>query len=161
MIHDSLIPEIQKAAKAWALDPLLIAAIILQESAGNPYALRFEPGWSLYKDPEIWAKKNGTSVATEKMGQAFSYGLCQIMGTVARERGFQGPLGKLYAIDTNLLYACAQLRLLYDRHKNESDVISAYNAGTPKRTSSGYINQSYVNSVYKFKRALADKFKPV
>jgi soluble lytic murein transglycosylase-like protein len=152
--------EINYAADTWKIDPLLIAAIILQESAGKPHALRFEPRWSLYKDPELFAKKNCTTVATEKASQAFSYGLFQVMGCVARERGFQGAYAELYDVRTNIFFGCAQLKFLFDRHKTEIDVISAYNAGTPRRRPDGtFVNQEYVDGVYKYKRQVAQKLK--
>ena len=41
--------EISKRAEKYGLEPSLVAAIILVESSGNPYAIRVEPGfWKRY-----------------------------------------------------------------------------------------------------------------
>lgn len=77
------------AAEVHALWPELVCAIVEQESAWNPWALRYEPAFfdryvqSLKLDP------------TESRARAFSWGLMQVMGQVAREHGFTGGLASL------------------------------------------------------------------
>lgn len=68
--------EIQVAAAKWALDPLLVEAIVVQESGGNTDAFRFEPDyWNRYlKGNPRYAKLNPRRVSS-------SYGLMQVMYT--------------------------------------------------------------------------------
>jgi soluble lytic murein transglycosylase-like protein len=46
-------------------------------------------------------------------------------------------------------YACKKLRFLTTVYENESAVIAAYNAGSPRKRVPGgeYVNQKYVNDV--------------
>jgi soluble lytic murein transglycosylase-like protein len=92
--------QIKREAHANNLDPRLLAGLICQESAGNPLAERTEPDWP-YHNLDL-ARPDGMSKWTEWWGQARSYGLCQVMGTVARENGFSGWWGQLFEVDTNL-----------------------------------------------------------
>lgn len=77
------------AARAHALWPDLVCAIIEQESAWNPWALRYEPA---FYAKYIAARMAAGAVpsATEAYARAFSWGLMQVMGQVAREHGFTG-----------------------------------------------------------------------
>jgi soluble lytic murein transglycosylase-like protein len=67
----------------------LVCAVIEQESAWDPWALRYEPGfYKRYIEPQIARGAGFTS--TEARARAFSWGLMQVMGQVAREHGFSG-----------------------------------------------------------------------
>lgn len=84
------------AAKRHQLEPSLIAAVIYQESGGNPLAVRYEPAF-FYRYVEPLGKgelpghvPTSCSLATEKNLRATSWGLMQIMGETARERGYTG-----------------------------------------------------------------------
>jgi soluble lytic murein transglycosylase-like protein len=84
-------PEIIELARriafAHGLDPALVCAVIEQESAWNPWAVRYEPGFlSRYVAPLYTA---GKLSATEAYTRAMSWGLMQVMGQVAREAGFE------------------------------------------------------------------------
>lgn len=155
-MKSELIDIIKTCAVDQGVPPLVMAAIVMQESAGNQYALRFEPAWKLYQSPEVFAKKLGQSLDTEKSAQAHSYGLCQIMGAVAREHAFDGYWGQLYDADLNMTIGCLHFKKFLKRHGgNEVDAISCYNAGSVRRGPDGkYSNQAYVDSVLKHKDAL-------
>src|SRR5690349_19412236 len=77
--------EIEEVARAHALDPDLIEAVVLTESSGRTDAFRHEPDFYrryLQGKPE-WAGTNPRRVAS-------SYGLMQVMYPVAKELGFEG-----------------------------------------------------------------------
>ena len=84
---DTRIIELARSiAVAHGLEPALICAVIEQESAWNPWAVRYEPGFlSRYVAPLYTA---GKLSATEAYTRSMSWGLMQVMGQVAREFGF-------------------------------------------------------------------------
>jgi len=132
----------------------------MKESSGDPHALRFEPAWKLYKDPVLFCAKNRTTVETEKSMQAHSFGLMQAMGCVMRERGFQGPWALAFDLDINLQAGCKHLKIFIDRcGGDEAQAIASYNAGSPRRNNEGkFVNQDYVDGVFKFMNSLKSKF---
>jgi soluble lytic murein transglycosylase-like protein len=82
-----LVALAQRAADAHGLWPELICAIVEQESAWNPWALRYEPAfYDKYIAPQI--ARRAIADVTESRARAFSWGLMQVMGQVAREHGF-------------------------------------------------------------------------
>ena len=149
---------ILKTANKYGLDPNLVRAMIHVESSGNPLAIRFEPHY--YAKPTLhftreYASRLRLSHDTERMLQSCSFGLLQIMGVVARELGYDGELLKLLQPDIGLEYGCKKLKKLFEKYGVESDVISAYNRGSPFKTKGGfYENEDYVNKVYKELRKL-------
>jgi soluble lytic murein transglycosylase-like protein len=83
MPPSTLIALAHTAAAAHALDPALVCAICEQESAWDPFALRYEPAFfDRYVAPQLAA---GKISVTEAHARAFSWGLMQVMGQVARE----------------------------------------------------------------------------
>jgi soluble lytic murein transglycosylase-like protein len=66
--------QIEAAATKWGLDPLLVEAVVVQESAGNTDAFRFEPDfWNRYlKGNPKYRHLNPRRVSS-------SYGLMQVM----------------------------------------------------------------------------------
>jgi len=77
----------QQAARAHALWPELVCAVVEQESAWNPWALRYEPDfYQRYIEPQV--ARGAISDRTEAIARACSWGLMQVMGQVARENGF-------------------------------------------------------------------------
>lgn len=126
----------------------LLGAIIQTESSNNRYACRFEPHYKwLYRTKDN-ARDNGLTEATETVMQMTSYGLCQIMGAVARELGIKGSLFQLLDEKTNLQYAAKLLKRLAMKYKERDDIIAAYNAGSPIKGLNGvYRNQPYVDKV--------------
>jgi soluble lytic murein transglycosylase-like protein len=94
-----LIAVARSVAEKHGMDAALLCAIIEQESNWDPWALRHEVGYTWLYD--IAARKPwraglripapaGVSSDTEYFGQKTSWGLLQVMGAVARERGFAG-----------------------------------------------------------------------
>ena len=77
------------AADAQSLWPELVCAIVEQESAWDRWALRYEPAfYARYVEPQL---TRGAIVGEgEARARAFSWGLMQVMGQVAREHGFSG-----------------------------------------------------------------------
>lgn len=117
--------------------------------------MRYEPNWKYHLMPHAYASRLGITDMTEIMLQSFSYGLGQVMGTVARELGFDGHLGELLQPHLNIEYMTIKLMKLRVKHGSEEDVVSAYNAGSPTKLLSGvYMNEKYVDKVYKNLREL-------
>jgi soluble lytic murein transglycosylase-like protein len=81
-----LIALARVTAEAYQLDAALVCAICEQESAWNPWAIRYEPAFYLrYVAPQL---ATGQISTTEAQARAFSWGLMQVMGQVAREHNF-------------------------------------------------------------------------
>lgn len=131
------------------VDPALAQAIVLVESAGQPSACRYEPKWQTFFRIEAFAKELRQSFDTEKVQQATSWGAMQVMGTVARERGFQSYLPRLTNERIGIYFGCKHLFWLMKRYGgHELEIISAYNAGSPRRNTDGtFLNQFYVTKV--------------
>ena len=85
-----LIALARTAADAHSLWPELVCAIVEQESSWNPWALRYEPAfYERYIAPAL--ARASIVTETEARARAFSWGLMQVMGQVARENGFREP----------------------------------------------------------------------
>jgi soluble lytic murein transglycosylase-like protein len=102
------------AAQAHALWPELICAVIEQESSWDRWAARYEPAfYARYIEPQM-ARPDAARPAhlsdTEARMRAFSWGLMQVMGQVAREHGFSGDsLAELCDPATGLDVGCRVL----------------------------------------------------
>lgn len=144
---------IEKYASKYTLERGLIYGVIMAESGGDIFAVRYEPGWKYILHPGTYAEKNRVSVQTEIHLQKCSWGLMQVMGTVARELGYEDSLLAISDPDLAIDLGCKKLRQLFDRHKNIPDAVSSYNMGSPRRDRDFkyYLNQSYVDKVLKFK----------
>lgn len=108
----TLIPLVKAQAQVVGVDSALACAIVEQESSWNPWAIRFEPVFKTrYIDPL------GLD-PTEATARSFSWGLFQLMGEVAREHGYTGPLPQLCepAIGSHwgLTYFLTRLKLTGD-----------------------------------------------
>lgn len=143
------------------VDPFLLGAIVIVESAGNPKATHFEKNYRLNSTLIMKAKLNsvqfGHSFNTELTGTRTAWGLMQIIGGTARTiLNFRQPFQKLLDPETNLRLGADFLNILKSKYKRETDVISAYNAGQPYRDAKGrYKNQTYVNKVLSAKKDMA------
>lgn len=166
---------IQSAAARHGLSPLLVAAIITTESAGNTYAWNPEPKYRWFWNVATNKPFRTLSQAEidseippldfpylagdrdqEWWAQQASWGLMQIMGAVARENGFtRRYLTQLVDEEDSIEYGCRQLLRLKGRYHQDHGwpgVIAAYNAGSPRRSKARptlYENQSYVDKVMK------------
>src|SRR3989475_12326576 len=102
-----------RAATAQSLDPALVCAVVEQESAWNPWAIRYEPAFfTKYVAPLYTNNKIG---ASEAYARGFSWGLMQVMGQVARETGFDALfLSALCDPEQALAIGCKVLRKKLD-----------------------------------------------
>ncbi len=90
-MDNALITTARAIAIQHSLDPSLVCAIIEQESAWNPHAIRYEPGFFFkYVAPLFTSNKVEPPTNTEAHSRAISWGLMQVMGQSAREVGFTG-----------------------------------------------------------------------
>lgn len=151
--------EVHDIADKHGVDKFLLAAICRQESNSNTWAMRYEPAYKPRLDVIKFAKLNGISRATEEVAQGCSWGLCQVMGHIARSLGFQGSLTELCEPSVCLEYACKLLAQLKARFPARNDMISAYNQGSPRKDPTGkYVNQEYVDSVLLHLSQLVNSF---
>lgn len=135
-------------SELFKVDPVLVGAICMVESAGDPYAVRIELHWQYYLELKKYADLNRITQTTEKAMQACSWGLMQVMGSVAREHGYAGPLQRLCEPELGIRYGCKHLAKFTAKYGNLHDAIAAYNAGSPIKTMEGqYKNQAYVSKV--------------
>ena len=144
MKHEDII--ITKSKK-YGIPSQLVKAICKVESDFNTFAIRYEDHYKwLYK-----AESYRGHTETEKKAQKTSWGMMQVMGSVARELGFDGRfLSELCQPDIGLEYGCKQLKRQYNRYGNWQDAISAYNQGNNRKLDNGdYANQIYVDKVNK------------
>ncbi|WP_337432014.1 lytic transglycosylase domain-containing protein [Bilophila sp.] len=120
-------------ASQTGLPERLIAAVIQVESAGNTHAIRFEPSFYTMVQREGFQTPAGVSKLTEFNARCFSWGLMQIMGQVARERGCTEPyLSALCEPATGIYWGCRQLAKCRDRFLKTygwAAVTAAYNGG--------------------------------
>lgn len=116
---------IRLEASRAGVDPLLVEAVIQQESAGKADAFRFEPGyWKRYcaGDP-AWQDWEPRRVAS-------SYGLMQIMYPTAVQLGFHQAPERLFDIQENIALGCKLLARLLRRFENDvQKALAAYNGG--------------------------------
>ena len=146
----NLDPLIQSAARTHSLPVALVRAIIAIESDGNPWAVRYEPAfYARYLHNKGIKGFAPCSDATEARLRAHSFGLMQIMGATARETGFKGVfLTELCDPASNLEWGCRYLSRLLKSHGAIEASVAAYNAGSPRKASSGrWVNQAYVDKV--------------
>lgn len=126
MTKDQLRAIAVAAAEKHGLDHVLFQALIHHESANwSEQAQRYEPGF-FRKYVEVM----NLADTNEARLRATSIGLTQIMGQVAREQGFTGPLASLFEPAAN----CDQgaIKLAHCLKKAMGDVRDAllhYNGG--------------------------------
>lgn len=155
---------IKKVAAEFKLDPVLVEAIVVQESAGNADAFRFEPMfYNRYIKPKgLYPGQNPRRVSS-------SYGLMQVMYTVAVEHGYppDAPPEGLFEPETAIRTGCKVLRRLLDwadtfpgvnPEKRLSAALASYNGGRGgnKPTDAMLRNGKYATEVL-HKRSLLAK----
>lgn len=149
---DALIAE---AAEASDLDKVLVQALIAQESGGNPWASRVEPGYLanevVKREAQAWSQRHHgvPTTQTELYLRSSSFGLLQIMGQVARENGFAPRyLTALYDPMTNLELGCRLLQRRKIKAASLEHLILMWNAGIGSKPP--VPDNAYVASVKKF-----------
>ena len=104
-----LVTLARRAAAAQSLDPALVCAVVEQESAWNPWAIRYEPHFFAKYVASLYT--NNKVSASEAYARGFSWGLMQVMGQVAREAGFEPVfLSALCDPEQGLAIGCRVLR---------------------------------------------------
>jgi soluble lytic murein transglycosylase-like protein len=125
----------------------VLAAIVWQESRGNPFAIRFEPKFHHERiAPRSIANLSGyvpkgiPTLETEKVLRSTSFGLCQVMGETARWFGGLKNQYLTVLIDPalNIDLGARYLRHLMDRaggpeigaYSRYMAALKAYNGGS-------------------------------
>lgn len=140
-------PIIRATASNFNLDPELLIAQVLIESSGDPFAFRYEPGfWTQYLVNRAPVQR------PEGPLLACSYGLLQILGQTARERGYTGALPDLFDPAVGIRWGCEQLQYLRSRLPPETNydiraLLASYNGGLGGNTHPPYRNAAYADKV--------------
>ena len=136
--------EIRACADRFGLDPQLVAAVVMTESAGKTSAYRYEPQfWAKYLAPKPeWAGENPERVSA-------SYGLMQVLYVTAKEVGFTASAPEyLFVPEIGLEFGCRKLRQVLDWAKGTvPQALAAYNGGRVANAAPPYRNQTYVDRV--------------
>ena len=146
MLTQAIKNTIKIRADEFEIDTDLVTAFVMVESSGNPRATRYEANF--YKRYIVPMKLKDLEDA---IGRATSYGLMQIMGQVAREKGFKGAFEELFDPAVNLFWSLKHLKYFIKKYEPSlDDAIASYNAGSPRKDELGkYRNQAYVNKIHK------------
>lgn len=132
---------INKYAIEFSLRPDVIAAIIIQESNGDTFAIRYEG--SFYQALLANKKRSELSgfvpyptptLETEKRARATSWGLMQVMGDTARwcAKHSSNYLSSLCEPDIGVHAGCATLSYYLSKERGDYHrALSRYNAGRP------------------------------
>lgn len=133
-----MIRSLVDAAAGSEIDPQIILAVIVQESQGNQWAVRFEPKFYERKLQHLGRSDLAgyvpgllPTLATEKTLRATSWGLMQIMGETARVVGFKDPyLSRLLDPALNISIGTKYLKMLLSRKNGDTRAaLLAYNGG--------------------------------
>lgn len=124
--NDARLALAKKWATKYGLDPLIVCAVIEQESAWNPFAVRFEPEFLAHYVKPI----NPAAPTTQEITRAMSFGLMQCMGLTAIEFGWRGVfLTDLCDPDTGVDFGCRKLQKCFSIHGDDETSLLAYNGG--------------------------------
>lgn len=170
-----MIPNlIEREARIHGYDSDLLAALVQVESSSDPHAYNPEPRYRYFwnvkthapfrkvTDAEIASKvppADFPSLAGDRdqewWAQQASWGLTQVMGALARERGFRDPyLTRLTDPELNLMIGGGHLAgLLVWARGDEAKALGAYNAGRGGWNSPA--GQRYSAKVLKVRREMA------
>ena len=118
-----------KYALAQSRDPGLVCAVVEQESAWNPWSMRYEPAFFTKYVAPLYT--NNKVSASEAHARGFSWGLMQVMGQVARETGFDALfLSALCDPEQGLAVGCKVLRKKLDAMAGDTTrALLAWNGG--------------------------------
>lgn len=133
---------IEKYSSKYGLEPSIVACVILQESAGDTFAWRWEEAFYLKhlkgkhrSELSGWTPKLGTtpSIVDEILQRSCSYGLMQVLGDTARWCGkMSNPyLTALCDPEVGLDIGCKVLKFYLDRASGDyHKALEGYN-GSP------------------------------
>lgn len=149
MLTQAIKNIIKIRAEEFEIDPDLVTAFVMVESSGNPKATRYEANF--YKKYILPMLHSNAITQEEAIGRATSFGILQIMGQVAREKGFKGTFEELLDPAINLTWSLKHLKSFINKYApNLDDAIASYNAGSPRKDETGkYRNQIYVDKINK------------
>lgn len=145
---------VAKASK-YSFPSLFVAALVMVESSGITWTVRWEPDFfdRYLRVQEVKGIRPCTS-ETERRMRATSFGLMQIMGQVARERGFTGTyLTALCDPEVGIEFGCLHLSWTRDRLakrgiNDAASLCAAYNGGLGAVVKPGtYRNPEYPGKV--------------
>lgn len=144
----TLYDQVQIVAQTHKLEPELVAAFISVESSFNPFAVKYEKNFKYTRiDYKDLARMARVDEEAELNFERMSLGIMQVMGATVRDMGYRGNLSNMFNVQTGLHWGCTYLSKLMTRHTNLESVISAYNAGTPRKIGGRFTNQDYVDKV--------------
>jgi soluble lytic murein transglycosylase-like protein len=147
MTQDDLIKDV---ADSFKLPTNLVQAIVLIESNGNTWAVRYEQDfYARYVRGREYETYPGCSRITEGHMRACSFGLMQVMGQTARESGFKGTfLTELCDPKEGLHWGCRYLERQISRYGGDLEsAVAAYNAGSARRVGGQFVNQGDVDKI--------------
>lgn len=110
-VDTSLVELARAVAGRFGVNAELVCAIVEQESAWDPTAIRYEAGFfARYVAPLNASGQLRPTGETEARSRAFSWGLMQVMGQCARELGFERTyLSALCEPEVGLEFGCRLL----------------------------------------------------
>lgn len=147
---------IVKVSDKYALDKNFVASIVITESSGNPLATRYESHYKWLVNPRGFAENLGISEITEETHQKTSWGLMQVMGGLARDLGYKKHIVNLCRDpEIGLDLGCKYLKQQLERYGTYEKAIAAYNAGSVRMKNGFYVNQQYVDKVFKKYREIS------
>jgi soluble lytic murein transglycosylase-like protein len=108
MDREQIVQLARGVAARHGLDGALVCAVCEQESGWDPWAIRYEPAfYARYVRPMVDGGE--LSDLTEARARAFSWGLMQVMGQTAREKGYSGHLAEICDPETGIEVGCSVL----------------------------------------------------
>ena len=140
----ALIALARTAAAQHSLDAALICAIVEQESAWDPHAIRYEPAFRTRYVAPLGLPP------TEEVARSISWGLMQVMGQVAREHSFTAKsLAALCDPATGLAIGCAVFAAKLRASANDGDAsgVAANVVHRALELWNGGVNTSYAAQV--------------
>lgn len=129
MDKNGLISLAKIIAVKYNLIPSLVCGICEQESSWEPDATRYEPAFYVrYIEPMIHA---GTLTdMVEARNRATSFGVMQVMGEVARELEYTGPL-PFESAEQGIELGCEKFsRCVAESHGDMISALLRYNGGS-------------------------------
>lgn len=147
----SLLPLIEKNSLQHKIDIRYLCALIQTESSGRTNACRFEKNYPWIQGVSQLAKTWKITEDTATTLLKTSWGLTQVMGSLAVELGLlKYPLlpHDLCRPENGIFFGCLAWNQKKDKFKLSSplDIYAAYNAGSVRMNGDKYFNQKAVDN---------------